>query len=372
MPAQRSYSKKNSGADSVQELKAAMEALKTGEFSPVYLLCGDQSYLRLQYRDRIRSALLGDGDEMNVTRFKGGDFDVREVIEAAETLPFFAERRIVILEDTGLFRAGQGAKKRGIAKETTGKAEEDQAGSSSGGGTSDRLAEFLGRLPSTTHLIFVEEETDARSRLYQAAAKYGRILRCDAPGKSGLESWVRAKLRRSGMVISPPVLTDFLDRTGDDMMNIDSELEKLTAYCYGRSEVTRQDLEAIGSSQLRDRIFELIDSIIAGNTQRAMVIYMEMLARQTAPQQILALMIRQINQLLQLRELSQQKGWQEATAVLKLSPFVAGKLRDSLRRYSSDALISALKACLNADSEYKSGRIDAGIALERLIVQIAG
>ena len=77
--------------------------LKEGTFHRVYLVCGDQAYLRLQNRDRLRAALLGDGDEMNVSSYSGMDITAREVIDQAETLPFFADRRVILLENSVFF-----------------------------------------------------------------------------------------------------------------------------------------------------------------------------------------------------------------------------------------------------------------------------
>ena len=83
--------------------KQLNQELREGTFRRAYLLCGDQAYLRLQNRDRLRAALLGDGDEMNVSVYTGMDVTVREVIDQAQTLPFFADRRVILLENSVFF-----------------------------------------------------------------------------------------------------------------------------------------------------------------------------------------------------------------------------------------------------------------------------
>ena len=74
-----------------QQQKLLNTELREGKFHRAYLLCGEQAYLRLQNRDRVRAALLGDGDEMNVSVYTGMDVTAREVIDQAQTLPFFAD-----------------------------------------------------------------------------------------------------------------------------------------------------------------------------------------------------------------------------------------------------------------------------------------
>ena len=78
------------------------EAIKSGDLRRVYLLCGEQAYLRLQNRDKLVKVLMGDGDSMNLSRYSGSDVTAKELIEMAQTLPFFADRRVIVLESTGL------------------------------------------------------------------------------------------------------------------------------------------------------------------------------------------------------------------------------------------------------------------------------
>ena len=89
--------------DFAQQQSLLNKELKEGSFRRVYLLCGEQAYLRLQNRDRLRAALLGDGDEMNVSVYTGMDVTAMEVIDEAQTLPFFADRRVILLENSVFF-----------------------------------------------------------------------------------------------------------------------------------------------------------------------------------------------------------------------------------------------------------------------------
>ena len=69
------------------------EDIKTGNFKQIYLLYGEERYLKNQYTTRLRKALCQDGDEMNTHFYQGKDFSLGQVIDLAETLPFLAERR---------------------------------------------------------------------------------------------------------------------------------------------------------------------------------------------------------------------------------------------------------------------------------------
>ena len=85
-------------------MKSLNEDLKTGQFKQVYLLYGEESYLKKQYKDRLSKAMLPEGDTMNYAYYEGKGTDVKQVIDLAETLPFFAPRRLIVMEDTGFFK----------------------------------------------------------------------------------------------------------------------------------------------------------------------------------------------------------------------------------------------------------------------------
>ena len=65
-------------------MKTIDEDIKTGNFKQIYLLYGEEGYLKRQYRDKLRAALVAADDTMNVTAYEGKDINPREVIDLAE------------------------------------------------------------------------------------------------------------------------------------------------------------------------------------------------------------------------------------------------------------------------------------------------
>ncbi len=86
-------------------MKALNEEIKSGQLKKVYLLYGEEAYLKKMYKERLRKAALPEGDTMNYAYYEGKNVNVKEVIDLSETLPFFADRRLIILENTGCLRA---------------------------------------------------------------------------------------------------------------------------------------------------------------------------------------------------------------------------------------------------------------------------
>ena len=343
------------------------EALKSGDLRRVYLLCGEQAYLRLQNRDKLVKTLLGDGDAMNLSRYSGSDVSARELIEMAQTLPFFADRRVIVLDNTGLFNPKAAARSVTGSKSSASISEE-----------ADKLAGFVPDIPDTASIVFVEENVDKRGKLYKAILKsrkdeLGEILECTTPDEADLRAWTSGIFRRSGLSVNGRTLALFLSYTGEDMQNIAAEAEKLCCYCMGRKEITEQDIRDVCSPRIKDRIFDMIEAIAMRDRKKALEIYMELCALRTAPQVILTLMRRQFEQLIKIRELSGRLPDSEIAKQVGLPPFViTKKYKPALRMYTSEELLEALEECIEADHDSKSGKIEAGIATEMIIVRHSG
>lgn len=341
--------KKNNNEVSYTEVHKELERqIREQDFKKVYMICGEQDYLRTQNRNLLSDAILGGGDEMNRSYYTGENFTVPEIIDLAETLPFFADRRVIVFENSWLF-----------AKPPLKSTEE-----------MEQLADYLPKMPDTTHMIFVERAPNKTYKLYRSIKKNGFVIDCTTPDENQLRTWVVKHFRDAGLQITGGAFSVFMEYAGTDMLNIQSEAEKLVSYCAGTGQITEDDVRAICSRQVQDRIFDMISAIGYKRADEALSIYMDLIRLQTPPQVILSLLLRQFNQLLQLFEMQGKTSAKEMAERLHLNYFVlTKKVMPMLKGYTDAELVQDLRALVQADADYKSGRIDARIAVEKLIVQ---
>ena len=113
-----------SGAANLNTMRTLAEDIRQQSFRRVYLLYGSESYLRVQFRTRLRNAMADPNDTMNVTFFSGKSINEKEIIRTADTFPFFAERRVIIIKDSGFFKSAH-----------------------------KELTDYISRIPETTCLI---------------------------------------------------------------------------------------------------------------------------------------------------------------------------------------------------------------------------
>ena len=314
--------------------------IKEKSFKKIYLLYGDEPFLVGSYKKKLREAITG-GDTMNFNYFEGKNPDVREIISLADTMPFFADRRLILVDGSGFFKSAQ-----------------------------EELAAYLPQMPDTTCLVFAESEVDKRNRLYKRVKELGYAAELNKQDTAQLMRWAAGILGRDGRKISRPVMEYFLERTGDDMENIRMELEKLVCYTMGRDVITKEDVDAVGTVHVTSRVFDMVAAIVAGNTKKAMDLYEDLLTLNEPPMRILFLIARQFNQLLQIKELTaagKDKG--AMASALKVPPFAVGKLTAQARAFTRDQILSWVTLCVETEEAVKTGRLSDRLAVELLIAR---
>lgn len=323
----------------MQQIK---EDIKTGNFHQIYLLYGEERYLRRQYAQRLKNALCGEGDRMNTHVYGGKDVPVGEVIDLAETLPFLAQRRVFLIDGSGLFKSG-----------------------------GEKLAEYLAAPNDTSFFVFTESEVDKRSKLYKTVQARGLVTEFAVQDESTLKRWVAGSLNRDGKKVTESTVQLFLTKTGMDMENISMELEKLVCYCLDREVVTDADVEAVCTNRVSNHIFDMINAIADKQQKKALQLYYDLLALKEPPMRILFLIARQCNMLLQVRELK-GRGYDNKTIGGKvgLPPFIVGKYAAQAAKFKGNVLRKAVESCVDAEEAVKTGRMNDVMSVELLILSV--
>ena len=134
-------------------MKTLKKNWKNHEFSRCYLFFGEETYLIREYEAALRKAILPDAAEMmNEDSFEEKRATAAAIMDAAETLPFLNDKRLVIVRNSAFFQKG-GRKEEG-----------------------EKLKAFLSNLPETVCLLFIEEKVEKSNALYKAVVKNGQAV----------------------------------------------------------------------------------------------------------------------------------------------------------------------------------------------------
>ena len=323
-----------------------------------YILHGEDSISLGQALAKMRAALGDDGD-LNRSEFEGTGTSVPEALAAVKSLPFLADKRLVIVKGliSHITRKGAGA---------------------AGKAAVDRLIEELPNLPEYARLVLVEDETLADNNRVLKAAKdlnTGYIRRFRAP--KDLTAWIISRARDEYEAeIEPQGAQAIASLVGDDLRRADSELYKLVCYVDDEHAIREEDVAALTPYVPEANIFEMVDALAKGDGGRALeLIHQSLHDNPRDPGFGLFTMIaRQFRLLLMAKDHLDRGGSSQAPALardLRVHPFVAGKLIVQSRVFTVNQLDTILKRLQRYDQDMKTGRIAPRLALDLLATSLA-
>lgn len=325
-------------------MKGLKEQIQKGQIGRLYLFYGEENYLIQLYERRIKKALLLPEDEMMNLDIMQNPQDPVAAKASIETLPFMAERRLVIIKDSGAFETRPGKL--------------------------SELADYMQDIPESTTLLWIESKVDKRSKLYKAVQKYGYAVDFKRLSENELLTWIGQELHRRGLTMDRSTAAYFYSLTGNDMNRIITELEKLVSYVKEAGVITRQDVDQIVSVTIESNVFKLTDYL--GNQQPAAAyrIYRQLLDNNEPIQRIFYMMIRQFR-LLYKASLMQGADRAMIAKELGVPTFAAGNYQLQARRFGQQRLRELLNQLLEMDVAVKTGELDAEEAVTLVILQYA-
>lgn len=323
-------------------MKIINENIKDMRFKRAYLIYGEENYLKQQYKNKLREAITG-GEDMNYSFYDGKGINLMEVIDVCETMPFFSEYRLVVMEDTGLFKNS----------------------------CDDKFVDYIKNIPEYLVIVFVESEVDKRNKLYKAVSQAGYVSEMKLQDESVLRKWVAGLLaQESKNMEDSRALQTFLEYAGNSMDNVKQELEKLICYTMGRNVITTEDIKAVCTVTTVSKIFDMVSAVALKKQKEALELYYDLLTLKEPPMRILFLLSRQFNQLLQVKQLQKEGYSVESTAKkMGIQTFVVNKYLPQIKLFTEEKLIQALEECASLEEAVKTGRMDDKMCVELVIIK---
>ncbi len=313
--------------------------IKSGELSRFHLIYGEEPYMVRYYKNKCKAMLSNEGDDMNASFFEGNSLSLEEVASLGNTLPFFAEKRLLLLENTDLFKS------------------------------SNDMADMLETFPDTTYVVFVEKQVDKRNRLYKWMQKNGCVTECALQQEKDLVPWAARYLKGHGKMIARSTMEYVVSKVGFQMDMLANELDKLISYTGEREEITVADVDAICSGQVVGKIFDMIDAVIAGESEKVFRLYGDLLELKEPPLVILHLLGRHINILLQVKEIGNSLADRDLAKKVGIPYFTAGKYKSQAKHFSRAQLRQLLEERADYEERFKTGRLGERLVAEFFLVK---
>ena len=287
--------------------------------------------------------------DLNTNRFEGQHVSFSELQHSCNSIPFLADKRLVIVKD--LFSPKQ---KRSFQ---------------------DELLAYLPDLPETTRLVFLESKSLSKrhpARKLAETHEKGFIKEFKRLEGGQLEGWVRQRVKTAGGQIQPYAAHLLAANAGNDLSLLDNEIEKLVLY-KGQDTIEPDDVALLCPYVAEASIFDLVDALGERKGKAAAQLLHKKFQEGTDPFYLFAMFIRQFRLLIQVKESAEHgQSPPEIAKTLKTHPYVTGKLHQQSQNFSMSQLEQVYEHLLDIDIGVKTGRTDMETALDLLVAALAG
>lgn len=355
------------------------------------LLSGKDEFSATEELTRLRAS---DDFGYNQDTFTGEGSDIAAIRNACDTMPFLAEKRLVVVE---------GLPKPPRRKSSDGDVDDDDSDEEGTANAADErppeplvssatkgkrgkkaattgltplafakgVADIVPSLPETTTLVvFVPDELKADNPLMQAARRYGKSHVFTKPSGAQLDDWVIRRARSQKRRITPEAARMLVESLGDNLRMLAGEIDKLGTYVGEGGEIRAEDVRALTPIARQSKVFDLTDALARRDTSTALALLHELLAQGESPLGIVALTAFQTRALMQVKLLSDRGiPAHQIAATAGLAPFVVDKSLRLARRFTVAQLESAHHTLLEIDTALKRSRMTPDLALDLLVLE---
>jgi DNA polymerase-3 subunit delta len=321
-------------------------SLKQRKVLPLYLLYGEEDFLIQEALDLLIETVVDPGSrDFNFTTLYCRETPASELAAQAQTLPFMAEKRLVIAKEVDAYKAAD----------------------------LEVLTAYLRDPSPSTCLVLVSNQPkyDKKAVVSAVEAKGGAIRFYSLLDRE-ITSWITAWCRKRGLALQGDAAQFLWQTLGNDLQTLNSELQKVEVAAAGKKkELTLADVRAVVGDFREYTPFDLATAVGQKSRERSLAILTRLLQEGEQPIALLGAIAWNLRRLLQAKDLEQAGAApDEIMKKLRIIFHQAGQFREQMKRYGRDELRNAFALLLEADRALKSGGLGQKLVLERMILRL--
>jgi DNA polymerase-3 subunit delta len=313
---------------------------------PVYIVYGDDIYLRRESVGAIVRAVLGaEAGEMAVRRFEGNSATLADVMDELQTLPFFAKRRVVFIEEADPF----------ITRNR------------------QELESYVESPSGTGVLALLVKAWPSNTKLYRQVAVVGVALDCNAPGEKELLPWLVHHAALHEAQLDADAARLLVELVGAEVGLLAAEVEKLAVSVGEVGRIRRADVARTVEAGRIETIWKVLDAATTGQGAQAISDLDNLLASGEQPIKILAALTSSLIKTHHAGRLRAARlSIEEACRLAGIRDFAIDKTRRQHAHLGPGRVDRLPAILLKADLDLKgNSQLDPRVILEELLVQLS-
>lgn len=332
----------------------AWKKIEKKQFSSLYLLYGTEAFIINETKQKLMSNVLTKEEmDFNLSVYDLEETPIEEAIEDAETFPFFGERKLIFLHNP-IFLSSEKSKEK----------VEHQL---------QVLEAYIEEPAPYSIVVFAStyEKLDERKKITKLLKKKAEIIEGKKLNERELFSWIQQQTKQNDVQMDNQAITQFISLVGSDLMNINTELEKMMLYVDDTKIIDEDIVTRLTSRSLEQNIFELLDNVVRRKMEEAFRIYYDLRKQNEEPIKILALLTSQFRLIYQVKNLYQKGyGQQQAAKILKVHPFRVKLASGQANSFSEASLQKIISLLADTDEQLKTGSSGREVAVEMFLFKL--
>ncbi len=279
--------------------------------------------------------------DLNLDRLDAEEVPIEEILNRADTFPFWGEHRVVVVRNVDRLPAA----------------------------SQERLAAYLESGPPPSLLVLTARALDRRRRLGAVLQRVGEVRTFDRLDPEALGPLLQRRARELGKRLHPEAARALVTAAGSSLRVLLGELHKLAAYTGSRAEITVEDVQEVVVGGGEVSAFALVDAIAEADVARALYLVRRLVAEQS-PIALVALLAAHFRALLATKALGPRASPDQVRSVLGARAWLYARYVQQLRRMGAVDLRRIYRELLEADLRLKTTGLAPQVVLERLVVQL--
>ncbi|HSP22990.1 MAG TPA: DNA polymerase III subunit delta [Planococcus sp. (in: firmicutes)] len=317
-------------------ITSVWKAIRSGQIDPVYVIVGTESYFIEKTLNLLKEKLI-DG-EPEIIHFDLDEVPVDHVIDEADTIPFFSDRKLIIARNTSFLRSAERGKD---------KIDHDLK----------MLESWLEHPPASSVTIFVApyEKLDERKKVTKLMKQHAVMIEAKPLQANDLEVWVEHEAKSYNKHIAKRSAQRLIEMAGTNLTLLSSEIEKMALYLGSEEEITIELIERMTARTLEQDAFKMLQAYLDGNISEALSVYYDLIRQKEEPVALTALLASQIRFMVHVFYL-QKKGYhaQAISKQLKAHPYRVKLLVEKRQQIPEQRLLEVLNDLADIDLQLKT------------------
>ena len=319
--------------------------IKQGEISNLYFVVGEEEYFKYHLTKLLENHAIDlSMKDFNLDILYSTEVTDNQVLNACLALPMMSDKRLVIVHDIDKLSISD----------------------------PEPFIKYFSNPEQSTTAIFLANKVDQRKKIFQTLQKCAITIKSNPlKDESYILGWIKNSLEQKGYSLNDDALILFFEHLGENLFEIENQIEKLTIYKNTDKIINTQDIEDMTGVSKEYSVFQMINHLLERNVKKTIEVTKIILEQGQEPIAILAALYSRLIKQWQFTQLKRENLDDKSIAsALKTSPYFLKDYHRVLKNYSSNQLKKSLQTIYRSDKKTKTSSADPKRILEFAVHEI--